>query len=193
MIRTKIEHPELKMATEYYFYEFEEIAGQLEIIGMSPNNDAHIFDLILNNHNITKVIFYYFSEKERKYIEEHYPKDLFKCESVEKLWKSLDCARKEYNCNYNVPEEGKDIIKALNILADDEISFEDIKRKINQVPQFEMTRLSKAVKEELQRRNPEHNSLSVSEFEEENAAICRIALQEGIHPSVLYLICVMNF
>lgn len=193
MIRTKIEHPELKMATEYYFYEFEEIAGQLEIIGMSPNNDAHIFDLILNNHNITKVIFYYFSEKERKYIEEHYPKDLFKCESVEKLWKSLDCARKEYNYNYNVPEEGKDIIKALNILADDEISFEDIKRKINQVPQFEMTRLSKAVKEELQRRNPEHNSLSVSEFEEENAAICRIALQEGIHPSVLYLICVMNF
>lgn len=193
MVRTKIEHPELKMATEYYFYKLQEIVGQLEIIGMSPNNDAHIFDVILNNKNITKVVFYYFSEKERKYIETHYPKDLFVCESVEKLWKSLDSARKEYNCNYSVPSEGKNIIKALNLLADDEISFEDIKEKINQVPQFEMTRLSKAVKEELQRRNTEHTSLSASEFRIENEAICHIALQEGIHPSVLYLICVMNF
>lgn len=193
IIRTKIEHPELKIATEYYFYAFKEITGQLEIVGMSPNNDAHIFDLILNNNNITKVVFYYFNEKERKYIEENYPKKLFKCESVEELWKSLGSVRKKYNCNHNVPEEGKDIIKVLNILADDEISFEDIKKKINQVPQFEMTRLSKAVKEKLQNMNPEHNSLGVSEFEKENAAICHIALQEGIHPSVLYLICVMTY
>lgn len=193
MVRTKIEHPELKMAIEYYFYELQEMAGQLEIIGMSPNNDAHIFDIILNNKNIAKVVFYYFSDKERKCIENRYPKDLFVCESVENLWKSLDSARKEYNCNYSIPSEGKDIIKALNLLADDEISFEDIRKKINQVPQFEMTRLSKIVKEELQRRNPEHTSLSASEFKIENAAICHIALQEGIHPSVLYLICVMNF
>ena len=144
--------------------------------------------------NISNFEFPYpISEKERKYIEENYPKKLFKCESVEELWKSLGCIRKEYNCNHNVPEKGKDIIKVLNILADDEISFEDIKKKINQVPRFEMTRLSKAVKEKLQSMNPEHNSLGVSEFEKENAAICHIALQEGIHPSVLYLICVMTY
>lgn len=98
MIRTKIEHPELKMATEYYFYELKEIEGQLEIIGMSPNNDSHIFDLTLNNPRIRSVVFYYFSEKERKFIEEHYPKNLFKCESVQKIWKSLkggeiECAK----------------------------------------------------------------------------------------------------
>jgi hypothetical protein len=193
MNSTKSEHPELKMETEYYFYELKEIEGQLEIIGMSPNNDAHIFDLILRNPRITKVVFYYFSEKERKFIEEHYPKDLFKCESVHKIWKSLNSNRKKYNCNYNVPDEGSDIIKALNLMSDDEVSFEEIKKKVNQVSQFDMTRLSKAVKEELQRRNPEHTSLNVDEFKKENSAISHIALQEGILPSVLYLICVMNF
>lgn len=44
MIKTKFKHPELKMATEYYFNELKNIEGQLDIIGMSPNNDAHIFD-----------------------------------------------------------------------------------------------------------------------------------------------------
>lgn len=77
-------------------------------------------------------------------------------------------------------------------MSDDEVSFEDIKKKINQVPQFEMMRLSKAVKEELQRRNPENTSLSADEFKKENSAISHIALQEGILPSVLYLIYVMN-
>lgn len=193
MIKTKIEHPELKMATEYYFYELKNIEGQLDIIGMSPNNDAHIFNLILDNPKITKVVFYYFSDKEKKYIEDNFSKGKFKCENVQGLWKLLNSAKKIYNCNYNVPEGGSDIIKVLNILADDEISFEEIKKKVNQVPQFEMTRLSKAVKEELIRRNPKHKSLSWNEFQIENAAICHIALQEGIHPSVLYLICVMNW
>lgn len=193
MMRTKIEHPELKMATEYYFYEFESIEGQLEIIGLSPNNDAHIFDAILNNTNITKVIFYYFGEKERTFIEEHYPSDLFECHSVKDLWKALKSERKIYNCNYNIPSAGREIIGALNVLSDDEISFEKIKDQINSIPQFQMIRLSKAVKEELQRRNPNHSSLSKVEFEQERAAICQIALQEGILPSVLYLVCVMNF
>lgn len=193
IIKTKIEHPELKMATEYYFYKLQEIVGQLEIIGMSPNNDTHIFDMILSNKNITKVIFYYFSEKERECIGNCYPKDLFVCKSVENLWKSLDSTRKEYNCKYNIPSVGENVIKALNLLSDDEINFEDIKKKVNQIPQFEMTRLSNAVKDELQRINPERTSLSTSEFLKENAAICHIALQEGIYPTVLYLICVMNF
>ena len=193
MIQTKIEHPELKMATEYYFYEFESIEGQLEIIGLSPNNDAHIFDAILNNPNITKVIFYYFGEKERTFIEENYPRELFECYSVQDLWKELKSERKVYSCNYNIPSAGREIIDALNVLSDDEISFGKIKDQINKIPQFQMIRLSKAVKEELRRRNPNHSSLSQVEFEQERAAICHIALQEGILPSVLYLVCVMNF
>lgn len=64
LIMTKIQHPELSMASEYYFDRFENIQGELSIIGMSPNNDDYIFRLILNNSDLTKVTFYYYNEKE---------------------------------------------------------------------------------------------------------------------------------
>lgn len=192
MIMTKIEHPELKMATEYYFDVFKKIQGELHIVGMSPNNDAHIFELILSNPRITKVVFYYFNEKERNYIEDNYPKDLFDCQSVQDLWKSLKCSTNKYNCNYNIPDASRDIIAALNLLSDDEVSFDEIKEKINQVPQFEIERLCKAVKEDMNQRNPLHGSTDKKGFVQQNASICHVALKEGILPSVLYLICIMN-
>lgn len=193
MIMTKIEHPELKMATEYYFDVFKTIQGELHIVGMSPNNDAHIFELILNSPNITKVVFYYFNKKEREYIEANYPKDLFECQSVQDLWKMLNCSVSKYNCNYNIPDTAQDIIRALNLLSDDKIGFDEIKNRVNQVPQFEMIRLCKAVKEDMKRRNPLHESTDKKDFIQQNASICYIALKEGILPSVLYLICIMNF
>ncbi len=59
MIMTKIANPELNMATEYYFYILERIQDELNIMGMSPNNDGHIFDIIIKNQDIKKVNFYY--------------------------------------------------------------------------------------------------------------------------------------
>lgn len=94
MIMTKIEHPELNMVTEYHFDKFETISDELHIIGMSPNNDNHIFNLIKNNKSLRKVVFYYFSDKEKSCIEEHFAKELFSCKSVEELWKSLGCTKK---------------------------------------------------------------------------------------------------
>lgn len=98
MLMTKISHPELNMATEYYFDSFSRIEGDLTIIGMSPNNDAHIFDAIINNKKLSKVIFYYYDEKDKLFIETNFPKELFQCEKVDLLWKSLDCQKKTYNC-----------------------------------------------------------------------------------------------
>ena len=102
MIMTKISHPELNMATEYYFDSFSKIEGELTIIGMSPNNDAHIFDAILSNKKLSKVIFYYYDEKDRAFIETYFPKRLFQCEKVDALWTRLDCKRKTYNCHMNI-------------------------------------------------------------------------------------------
>lgn len=193
LITTKIQHPELNMETEYYFDIFENIQGELSIIGMSPNNDDHIFKLILNNPNITKVIFYYYNEKERKYIEEHLPKKLFKCESVNKLWKDLNSQKSEYKCNYNIPDKAKNIISALNALTDDEIDFEKIKMETNKIPKFEMDRLCKLIKEDMLRRNPTHEPTDKKGFEQARASISYIALREGVLPTVLYLIYVMNY
>lgn len=71
LITTKIKYPELNMATEYYFGKFENISDELYIIGMSPNNDNHIFDLVRNNKKLKNIVFYYFEEKDREYRKIH--------------------------------------------------------------------------------------------------------------------------
>jgi len=56
-IKARLAHPELKH-TEYPVKQFRYIKGELHIIGMSPNNDHHIFKMINENSNLTKVIYY---------------------------------------------------------------------------------------------------------------------------------------
>ncbi len=194
MIMTKISHPELNMATEYYFDNFSKIEGELTLIGMSPNNDAHIFDAILNNKKLSKVIFYYYDDKDRVFIETHFPKELFQCEKVDVLWTRLECKTKKYNCNYQLPSQ--DLEKFMDIfngLSDDVVSTETIIKKVNQIPLFEMKRLCILVKKDMQKRNPLHTTTDKKDFLQQNASISYIALQEGILPSVLYMICIMNF
>lgn len=193
LIMTKIEHPELNMATEYHFKKLENIRDELYIIGMSPNNDGHIFELILNNPNLTKVIFYYFNEKEKKAVEDILPRELLLCRNVNELWESLGSKKIKYNCNYKVPDLSKNIIDVLNILSDDVVDFEQIKKEINKIPQFEMKRLCGLVKDDMLSKNPTHIPINEKEFMQQSASISYIALQQGVLPSVLYLICIMNF
>ena len=96
IIMTKIKHPELKAASEYYFENFKYIKDELHINGLSPNNDDHIFNLIRNNKNIKRVIYYWdrcnFLKKhvyEKEYIDKNFPQDIFISKSVESLWESL--------------------------------------------------------------------------------------------------------
>lgn len=89
IIMTKIKHPELKAASEYYFENFKDIKDELHINGLSPNNDDHIFNLIRNNKNIKRVIYYYYSQDEKEYIDKNFPQDIFISKSVESLWESL--------------------------------------------------------------------------------------------------------
>ncbi|MGN1037519.1 MAG: hypothetical protein ACI4PX_07075, partial [Ruminococcus sp.] len=70
---------------------------------------------------------------------------------------------------------------------------DDVLNEISKIPQFKMERLCKLVKEDMQTRNPEHKTTNEEEFRKSTASISYIALQEGILPSTLYLICVMNF
>lgn len=192
MIMTKIEHPELNMATEYYFNRFESITDELHIIGMSPNNDEHIFNSILNNKSIQTVIFYYFSDVEKHYVEDHYPNNLFRCKSVHELWKSLDCILPKYNCNYALPTEIDKFIDCFNALSGSTSTKEEILKEISQIPKFEMRRLVKLIEDDMIERNPEHKPTNKAEFDKSRASVSYIALQEGIMPSTLYMIYTIN-
>ena len=69
-VKVKISNPNLKFTESYHTKELKEMEGELHIIGLSPYNDFHIFDMI-NNSNISNINYYYFDESE--------------CSSVEKL------------------------------------------------------------------------------------------------------------
>jgi hypothetical protein len=193
MIMTKINNPSLEMASEYNFDKLRRIEGELYILGMSPNNDDHIFGIINENDKIEKVYFYYFSESEKQKIEDSFLSDIYECKSILKLWSDLGCEQKGYKCNYKIPSNIDDMIKIFNGMSDDPITKNQIINEVNSIPQFEMDRLCMLVKRDLKSRNPDNSSTDEAEFSKTNASISYIALKEGILPSSLYMICVMNW
>lgn len=63
-IQLKAEHPELEHSEQYPHEILGNISGTLEIVGLSPNNDGHLFEHILENKNITQIVFHHFSAQE---------------------------------------------------------------------------------------------------------------------------------
>lgn len=193
MIMTKINNPDLKIVSEYYFDELRNIEGDLYILGMSPNNDDHIFNIVNENKKIKKVYFYYFSESHKQQIEEKFSSDICECKSILKLWLDLGYKHKSYNFHYKIPSNIDDMVNIFNSMSDDLVSKEQIINEVNCIPQFEMDRLCKLVKKDLKSRNPDNKSTKEDEFLRTNASVSYIALKEGILPSALYMICVMNW
>lgn len=71
VINAVINNPNLKMNT-YPMKKFRTIQGEIHLLGISPFNDEHIWNAILNNNDITKIIYYYHSDKSRNEMEEHF-------------------------------------------------------------------------------------------------------------------------
>lgn len=68
------------------------MTGELTILGLSPYNDYHLFDII-NDSNIDKCIYYYFDDTECDRIEKIIPKlkkeDRLKFKSVKAFWEDI--------------------------------------------------------------------------------------------------------
>lgn len=192
MIMTIINHPELKMATEYYFYKFEDIQDELHIIGMSPNNDGHIFKCINNNKKLNKVYFYYYLDSEKDYVEKNLSKDLYIPKSVDDLWQSLNCVKEESNVEYTLPVEIDKFIDCFNVLSGDTVSKDEVLHEIKKITEFEAMRLCRLVKEDIKKRNPDNKPTDKDEFKNTSESVSYIALSEGILPSVLYMLYVIN-
>ena len=145
-VSTYVQNPALKVGTEYHFEELSTLEGELYIIGLSPNNDSHIFRCI-NESKLEKIWFYYFSETD-KAIPVTKPYELL---HVGDLWKSLDAEKKKYNCSYPIPSnpEVDKFIKVFNELSFDPIPKKKIIDEINTIPQFEANRLYAIVRKAL--------------------------------------------
>lgn len=65
------------------------LQGIVVIVGLSPDNDNHIFDFIRNNINISKVVFYYYDECQVALLKEILPDKNLIFKNVIDLWKSF--------------------------------------------------------------------------------------------------------
>ncbi|MCA9013715.1 MAG: hypothetical protein KDA77_00155 [Planctomycetaceae bacterium] len=89
-IRLKAANPELRHAQQYPHDLLKEISGTLEIVGLSPNNDGHLFTQILENDQITKITFNYFGDQEARDAEQLFvSKNLF-IQDVREFWSEYE-------------------------------------------------------------------------------------------------------
>ena len=63
-IRLKAECPKLEHAEQYPHQVFARISGTLEVVGLSPNNDGHLFAQILENDQISEIVFNHFGAEQ---------------------------------------------------------------------------------------------------------------------------------
>ena len=191
LMRVHKEHPELAFGNNYHFTEFRDLTGELCIIGMSPNNDSHIFKLI-NESKVERVVFFYFSDRESK--KELPIHQKVEYASAQDLWRRLDASPKQYNCHYSIPkkDEVRDFWKVFNLMSDDKVAETDIIKSANSIPQFEARRLCDIVTEKLKAQQAQGTPRNEQEQLYQFREISRIALRNGILPSALYLHVIMG-
>ncbi len=189
-VSTYVQNPALRFGTDYHFDELSNLEGELHIIGLSPNNDSHIFRCI-NESNLEKIWFYYFSETDKTIpVTKSY--ELL---HVEDLWKSLRAEKKKYNFLYPIPKnpEVDKFMEVFNTLSFDPITKKKIIDEINSIPKFEVTRLCAIVRKKLEELKSLGKPKSEDELVQGFGEISRIGLREGVLPSSLFMLYIMNY
>lgn len=190
LLEVRKEHSELSFGSNYHFTEFKKITGELHIIGMSPNNDYHIFKLI-DESNVDKVVFYSFSEgKPKKGLPIHQEVEY---RNAQELWRQLKALPKQYNCNYPIPQSDKvkEFFDIFNMLSGDKVSKTDIIKSANSISRSEATRLCEIVMKEIIRQKEQGAPIDEEEQQRQFREVSRIALRNGILPSALFLHTIM--
>jgi hypothetical protein len=93
-----------------------------------------------------------------------------------------------------MPESVKfsDFLNVFNLLSADPVDEYEVRKAVNAVPQFQASELCSMVREKLLEQrsngNPKNEEEQMLQFRE----ISRIALREGILPTVLYVHAIMS-
>lgn len=85
-VKLKKENKDLNFKESYPIKEFEDIKGEIEIVGFSPNNDTHIFQGINDNLKLKSIKYYYFAKEEVQDVQKLLSNHEVIFEDVSLLW-----------------------------------------------------------------------------------------------------------
>ena len=130
---------DLHLGHNYHFQDFEQITGTLSIIGVSPQNDSHIFSCI-NKSNINDVVFYhYFNTKNDDDIKAEIKKmslpinKPYEIKNVKTIWNEIKvCSPNKQN--NDLSEKQLDLFNS--ILSQKPITMDDILCELSSIPKF---------------------------------------------------------
>lgn len=91
-IKLKVKQPELKHSEQYPHNKLKQITGSLEIFGLSPNNDGHLFTQILANDQISEIRFNYFGKQEATDAERLFQSKTLTTKDVRELWAEMQAS-----------------------------------------------------------------------------------------------------
>ena len=90
-IQLKAKNPELKVTDDYHFSELSLIKGSIDILGLSPWNDFHIFETI-DSSDVDCCTYYYYSKNQCAKVAVLLPtlkqKGVLKFESSDTFWRN---------------------------------------------------------------------------------------------------------
>lgn len=87
LIQTKKKYPDLYLH-QYPSNVFKNISGEICIVGLSPNNDEHIWKMLQKNAGLQRIIYYYKSEQDKISVENLYSEMDIITIPVERFWKT---------------------------------------------------------------------------------------------------------
>lgn len=178
------------LSSNYHFTDFQNLTGELHIIGISPQNDSHIFCCI-NESNISKVVYYYY-DNSNPHLPINKPVEYKK---VNDLWNSLDAERPRYNCKVeNIPntEPVAKYIELLNSLSFDPISPKEIEDEMRSIPAFISDPLCREALALMDSQKELKSKKDENELRKQLLSISQIALREGIYPTA-FLLMIVNY
>jgi hypothetical protein len=192
-IKLKVENPELEYTENYPIEKFEGIDGELIILGLSPYNDLHLFELI-NNSKIDKCIFYYFDETEKDIVRNLLHDTELEFINVNTFWKQYATVK----LSKKAPKGKKNKIKFKNIARVEFKKFAECFRELsfsimtdnNIVREFNKTSVQdrKEIVRKIKQLKVEEGYTSDQQLILNMVDIHMIAEEYGIDPAVVLLI-----
>lgn len=85
-IKLKLSDSNIKFTETYPIKEFTAISDELSIVGLSPNNDTHIFNIINNNKLLKSIIYYFHNSKDIEAISQLINNHKVEFVDVNELW-----------------------------------------------------------------------------------------------------------